>query len=64
MLTPFLDCLHEFDPKNAQMMLPLMFDPKFKDLFIMNNYVGKYMAIIAVTRHDSETLIPFLCSIY
>jgi len=36
-LVPFLDCLHEFDPKNAHMMLALMFDPKFKDLYIMNN---------------------------
>jgi hypothetical protein len=38
-------------------MLALMFDPKFKDLSIMNNYVGRDMAV--TTRHDFETLIPF-----
>jgi len=30
-LVPFLDCLHQFDPKQVHMMLALMFDPKFKD---------------------------------
>jgi hypothetical protein len=33
-LVPFLDFLHEFDPKRAHMMLVLMFDLKFKGLFI------------------------------
>jgi hypothetical protein len=37
---PFLDCLHQFDPKIVHMMLILTFDPKFKDIFILNNYVG------------------------
>jgi hypothetical protein len=45
-------------------MLALMLDPRFKDLSIMNNYVGKDMAIIVATRHNSKTLIPFLCLIY
>ncbi len=63
MFIPFLDCLHEFDPKNAHMMLALMFEPRFKDLFIMNNYVGRNMATIA-TRHNFETRILILCSTY
>jgi hypothetical protein len=40
-LVPFLDCLHEFDPKRAHMMLILMFDLKFKGLSIVNNYAKK-----------------------
>jgi len=63
-LAPFLDCLHEFDPKKAHMMLTLMLDPWFKDLSIINNYVGRDMATIVATRHDFEILIPFLCSTY
>jgi hypothetical protein len=45
-------------------MLVIMFDPKFKDLFIVNNYVGKKKTIITTTKYDYETLIPFLCSTY
>jgi hypothetical protein len=45
-------------------MLALMFDPIFKELFIMNNYVGKDMATIATTRHNFETRISILCSTY
>jgi hypothetical protein len=63
-LVPFLDYLHEFDPKKAHMMLALMFDPKFKDLSIVNNYVKRNMAIIVTTRCDSKTLMPLLCSTY
>jgi hypothetical protein len=45
------------------MMLALMFDPKFKDLLILNNCVGIKKPIIA-TRYDFEILISFLCSTY
>ncbi len=45
-------------------MLVLMFDPRFKDLFIVNNYVRKNITIITTTTYDYETLIPFLCSTY
>jgi hypothetical protein len=41
-----------------------MFDPRFKDFLILNNYVGIKIATIVVTRHDSKTLIPLLCSTY
>jgi hypothetical protein len=40
-LDSFLDYLHVFDPKKVHMMLVLMFDPIFKNLFIVNNYVGR-----------------------
>ncbi len=64
MLAPFLDFLHKFDPKKTHMMLALMFDPKFKDLFILNNnYMGIKNGTIA-TRYDSETLIPLFCLVY
>jgi len=63
-LAPFLDCLHEFDLKKAHMMLDLMFGPRLKDLYIMNNYMGKDMATIVATRYDFQTFIPLLCSTY
>jgi hypothetical protein len=37
----FLDFIHQFDQKKAHMMLVLMFDPKFKIIFVVNNYVRK-----------------------
>jgi hypothetical protein len=58
---PFLDCLHQFDPKKIHMMLILMFNPKFKDIYILNNYVGTKKATIVATRYDFEMLIPLLC---
>jgi hypothetical protein len=60
MLAPFLDCLHEFDPKKAHMILALMFGPRLKALYIMNNYVGRDMATIVITRYDSKTFIPLM----
>ncbi len=45
-------------------MLIIMFDPRFKDLFIVNNYVGKNITIITTTKYDYGTMIPFLCSTY
>jgi len=44
-------------------MLALMFDPRFKDVLILNNCVGIEKPTIA-TRYDSEILIPLLCSTY
>jgi hypothetical protein len=44
--------------KKTHMMLALMLDPMFKDLSIVNNYVGRDMPTIATTRYDSKTLIP------
>jgi len=40
-------------------MCALMFDFRFKNIFIMNNYVGIEKAIIATTRYNSKTLMPF-----
>ncbi len=57
-LSSFLDCLHQFDPKT--MMLTLMLNPIFKDLSILNNYVGIKKTTIATTKYNSETLIPRL----
>jgi hypothetical protein len=37
----FLDSIHQFDQKKVHMMLVLMFDPKFKDIFVVNNHVRK-----------------------
>jgi hypothetical protein len=63
-LVPFLNCLYQFYPKKAHMMLTLMFDPRFKDLFILSNY-GKIKKItIATTRYNFETLIPLFCLAY
>jgi len=49
-LVAFLNCLHEFDPKKAHMMLVLMFNPTLMDLFIVRNYVGREIATIVPTK--------------
>jgi hypothetical protein len=36
----------------AHMMLPLMFDPKFKDFSIASNYVGRDMVTTIITKYD------------
>jgi hypothetical protein len=41
-----------------------MFGPIFKDLYTMNNNVGRDMATIVATRYGSETFIPLPCSTY
>ncbi len=46
----FLNCLHEFDPKITHMMLVLMFNPMFMDLFIVINYVGREITTIVPTK--------------
>jgi hypothetical protein len=46
-------------PKKIHMMLALMFDLRFKDLFILNNHVGIEKATIVAIRYDFKTLIPF-----
>jgi hypothetical protein len=56
--------MHQFDPKKGHMMLALLFDLKFKDVFILNNYVGIEKGTIATTRHHFQILIPLLCSTY
>ncbi len=61
-LASFLDCLHQFDPKT--MMLALMLNPIFKDLYILNNYVRIEKTTIVATKYNSETLIPLLCLHY
>ncbi len=61
-LSSFLDCFHQFDPKT--MMLALMFNPIFKDLSILNNYVGIEKTTIIATKYNLETLIPLLCLHY
>jgi hypothetical protein len=46
--------------------MALMLDPRFRDLFILSNYVGikKSKLHQITTRYDSKILIPLLCSTY
>ncbi len=60
-LVPFLNCLYQFYPKKTHMMLAIMFDPTFKDIFILSNYVRIGKITTATTRYNFETLIPLLC---
>jgi hypothetical protein len=39
-LTPFMECLHQFDFFKNNMILVQMLDPRFKDLYLLSNYVG------------------------
>ncbi len=50
MLVAFLNCLHEFDPKMAHVMLVLMFNPMLMHLFLVKKYVGREIATIAPTK--------------
>ncbi len=52
----FLDSIHQFDQKKVHMMLVLMFDPKFKNIFVLNNYVKKENT--TTTSYDFELWIP------
>jgi hypothetical protein len=45
-------------------MLVIMFDHKFKNLSILNNYVGIKKTTIAITIYDLKIPIPFFCSTY
>ncbi len=46
--------------KQTHTMLVLMFDPRIKDFFILNNYVGIKIATIATTKCDSKINSPFV----
>jgi hypothetical protein len=46
------------------MMLALMFDPKFKDLFILSNYVRIEKNKISTIKYDYENLIFLVSSTY
>jgi len=63
-LVPFLNFLYQFYPKKAHMMLAIIFDPTFKDIFILSNYVRKGKITTTTTRCNFETLIPLLCLAY
>jgi hypothetical protein len=63
-LVPFLDCLHQFHFLKTHMMLVIMFDHRFKNLSILNNYVGIKKTTFAIKRYDLKIPIPFFCSIY
>jgi hypothetical protein len=54
MFAPFLDCLHQFDPKKIHMMLILMFNPKFKIYLFLDNFVGTKKTTIVTTRYNSK----------
>jgi hypothetical protein len=45
-------------------MLALMFDPRFKDLFILSSYVKIEKITTTTRRYNFETLIPLLCLAY
>jgi hypothetical protein len=60
-LVPFLNCLYQFYPKKVHMMLALMFDLRFKDLFILSSYVRIEKITTTATRYNFETLISLLC---
>jgi hypothetical protein len=41
-------------------MLALMFDPRFKSLRVMENYVGHGACIHLVAKYDVNAVIPLL----
>jgi hypothetical protein len=63
------NCLYQFYPKKVHMMLALMFDPRFKDLFILDLFIlSRHARIEKITittrRYNFEIWIPLLCLAY
>jgi hypothetical protein len=45
-------------------MLPLMFDPRFKNLCFVSSYVGKEQGVYIMEQYDRRTLYPMLVKSY
>jgi hypothetical protein len=56
----FLLCLKIFDPQNVHNMIPIMLDPCFKSLQVVENYVGHGKVIHFAFKYDAKTMIPLL----
>jgi hypothetical protein len=45
-------------------ILAIMFDPCFKNIKIIQNYVGNFIANEIVTKYDTKVVCPFMIQVY
>ncbi len=55
---PFLDFMDSFKFAKTHNMLAFMLDPKFKDLSLVGNYAGHFLAIEITCAYNSQFLLP------
>ncbi len=55
---PFLQFLQAYDSQHVHNVLALMFDPKFKYLKVVENYVGCGACICLVVEYDANVINP------
>ncbi len=53
-----------YDPHQIHNMFALMFDPRFKFLQVLENYVGWGNVICLATKYDAKVLIPLLMIVF
>lgn len=62
-LRPFLAFSRKYDEGQAQNMLALMLDPRFKGLELLQDYVGREVAKKVVDEYDTKVLVPMLVKV-
>jgi hypothetical protein len=61
---PFLSFMHGFDKKRGHKMLVLIFDPSFKNMWLVANYRGREHAFALVKEYDVGLFLPLLVQCY
>ena len=62
-LRPFLAFSRKYNEGQAQNMLALMLDPRFKGLELLQDYVGREVAKKVVDEYDTKVLVPMLVKV-
>ncbi len=55
---PFISFLHAFDCRKGHNMLTLLFDPWFKSLCLMFEYLGHEIIVLMVPKYTKKLLLP------
>ncbi len=58
-LLPFISFLHAFDRKRGHNMLTLMFDPRFKSMWLVTTFLGDENVVAIVVEYDIKKFIAF-----
>ncbi len=59
-LEPFFSFMLFFQPHEIHRMLAFMLDPRYKELRLVIDYVGKEWALRIVGEYDKQVLFPLL----
>jgi hypothetical protein len=63
-LRPFLSFFNEFDKKKGYNMFALMFDPRFKNMWLVANYLRSETTSLLVAEYDVCLLFLLLMQCY